>query len=76
VQASTYLVSAGTLRTLAVQPALGRWFSSEDDRPGAPETVILSNGYWQQSLGADPGALGTTITIDGSVSRRLETTYG
>jgi putative ABC transport system permease protein len=65
VQASTYLVSAGALRALAVQPALGRWFSNQDDRPGAPETVILSNAYWQQNLGADPGVVGTTITVDG-----------
>lgn len=62
---STYRVSAGTLRALAVQPGLGRWFSDSDDRPGAAETVILSDGFWQLGLGADPAVIGRTITIDG-----------
>ena len=41
-QANTLLVTAGTLPALNVPPALGRWFSLEDDQPGAAETTILS----------------------------------
>src|SRR5262249_51173698 len=50
--------------TLGVQPALGRWFSQDDDRPGTPETVILSNGYWQRRFGGDLGVVGRVMTID------------
>ncbi len=64
-QADTLLVTAGTLRVLDVQPALGRSFSPDDDQPGAAETVILSDGYWQRRFGGDRGVIGRTITVDG-----------
>lgn len=64
-QVGALLVSAGTLRALQIQPALGRWFSPRDDSPGAPETVILSSGFWQGSFGGDPGVIGRLITVDG-----------
>ena len=49
---------------LGVQPVLGRWFSRDDDRPGTPETVILSHGYWQRRFGGDPAVIGRAMTID------------
>jgi predicted permease len=64
-QADTLLVTAGALRALNVQPALGRWFSREDDQPGAAETAILSNGYWERRFGGDPSVIGQTVTVDG-----------
>jgi putative ABC transport system permease protein len=64
-QANTLLMTASTLWALNVQPALGRWFSRDDDQPGAAETAILSDGYWQRRFGGDPGVLGRTIMVDG-----------
>jgi putative ABC transport system permease protein len=64
-QANTVRVTAGTLRVLNVQPALGRWFSREDDQPGAANTAILSEGYWQRRFGGDRSVIGRTITVDG-----------
>jgi predicted permease len=63
-EVTALLVSQATLPVLGVRPALGRGFSPADDRPGAPETVIVSDGYWQRRLGADPGAIGSVMTID------------
>jgi putative ABC transport system permease protein len=57
-------VTQGTLPALGVQPAMGRWFSHADDQPGAPETIILTNGYWQRRFGGDPGVIGKMLTID------------
>jgi putative ABC transport system permease protein len=65
-QANTLVVTESTLRVLNVQPVLGRWFSRDDDRPGAVETTILSNGYWERRFGSDPGVIGSTITLDGT----------
>jgi putative ABC transport system permease protein len=56
-------LTRGVLAALRVQPVLGRWFSPDDDRSGAPETVILTHGYWQRRLGGDPGIIGRAITI-------------
>ncbi|HWB84084.1 MAG TPA: ABC transporter permease [Bryobacteraceae bacterium] len=58
-------VTADTLPTLGVPPALGRWFSDRDDSPGAPETVILSYGYWERKFAGAPSAIGRSIHIDG-----------
>ena len=69
-QANTLNVTQGFLPALGVQPAFGRWFSRTDDQPGAPETVILSSGYWQRRFGGDPDIVGRVITID-SRSRQV-----
>jgi putative ABC transport system permease protein len=58
------VVTYGTLPAIGVHPALGRWFSAADDTTATQETVILSYGYWQRRLGADPAVLGRMIAID------------
>jgi putative ABC transport system permease protein len=57
-------VTYGTLNALGVQPAMGRWFSQADDTPGAPDTVLLTYGYWQRRFGGSPNAVGRTLTVD------------
>src|SRR6202050_3239142 len=58
-------VTDGTLPLLGVVPALGRLFTREDDSPSAPETVVISYGYWHQKFGGDPGVIGRSIIADG-----------
>ena len=57
--------SRGVLTTLGVQPHIGRWFTPEEDAPGAADTVLLTTGYWQRTFGGDPGAVGRTLTVNG-----------
>jgi predicted permease len=52
------------LRTLGVQPALGRDFSQADDSPAANATVLLSWGLWKRRFGGDPAILNHTIDVD------------
>jgi predicted permease len=59
-------VSASAFRILAVVPALGRAFTAEDDRPGAAAVVVLGHRLWTTRYGADAGALGRTVSIDGA----------
>jgi predicted permease len=63
-QVNALLVTQGILPALGVQPAQGRWFSRADDQPGAPETVILTHGYWERRFGGDRGIVGRVITVD------------
>lgn len=58
-------ISANFLSVLGLPPALGRSFTEEEDRPGGPPVVIVSNDFWQQRLGGRREALGTTLPIDG-----------
>jgi predicted permease len=52
------------LSVLGVEPALGRRFTAEDDRPGAPATVVLTYPFWKRRYGGDPAILGKTIWLD------------
>lgn len=51
---------------LGVGPALGRWFDEREAAPGAPPTVVVSDGFWRDRLAADPAVIGRTIVLDGT----------
>ncbi len=59
------LVTWELFPVLGVQPALGRSFTAEDDRDGAPGTIVLSHGLWQSQFGGDSGVLGRKVLLDG-----------
>lgn len=56
-------VSGGFFQTLGVTPALGRLFSSTDDAPAAPRTVVLPYTTWQHYFGGRADILGQAITL-------------
>src|SRR5258708_5625666 len=58
------LFSWNMLRTLGIQPALGRDFRQADDSPAASGTVLLSWGLWKRRFGGDPAILNQTIDLD------------
>src|ERR1700734_541317 len=60
-----YAVSPSCLSLLGVRPLLGRDFLPSEEVPGAAPVVMLSYALWQSHLGADPDAVGKTITLDG-----------
>ncbi|TDI47983.1 MAG: hypothetical protein E2P02_02090 [Acidobacteria bacterium] len=47
------------------RPAHGRLFVESDHETGAPYVTVLSHDLWTSRFGADPGAIGRTIRIDG-----------
>jgi predicted permease len=51
---------------LGVRPWLGRYFTTEECRWGAPRTAILSHAFWQRRLGATADVIGASITLDGA----------
>jgi len=69
-QLVTVTATQGVLPTLGIRPRIGKWFSTKDDSPGTPETVILSYGYWQRKFGGDPRAIGHMILVD-FISRQV-----
>jgi predicted permease len=58
-------VSATVLGTLGVAPAIGRLFTEDDDRAGAPPVVIVSEGLARERSGSSAGAPGDALVIDG-----------
>lgn len=51
-------------QVLRKQPELGRVFTAEDDKEGAPLTVILSHGLWQRRFGGDPSIVNQSILLN------------
>src|SRR6266542_5606391 len=47
-------VTANFFTTLGAQPALGRTFQSDDERPGAQQVVVISQQFWRKHFAADP----------------------
>lgn len=59
------LATAGFLRALQVQPAIGRIFRDEEVGPERDKVILLSHGFWTARYGADPGMVGSTVRLDG-----------
>jgi predicted permease len=58
-------VSHDFLRTLGVQPAVGRDFARSDDQANAAPVVVLSNRLWRERFESDPHVLGHSFVLDG-----------
>ena len=63
VRAATF--SSNMLPLLGVQPALGRNFSPDEDKPSANPTVLLSWGLWKRRFGGNPSIVNQSILLDG-----------
>lgn len=50
---------------LRVQPAVGRWFTEDEGRPGGPKAVVLSHGLWTRRFGRNPRVVGESLLLDG-----------
>ncbi|HUF25790.1 MAG TPA: ABC transporter permease [Gemmatimonadaceae bacterium] len=60
------MATAGFFPLLGVQPALGRFYHEDEDRPpvGTP-VAVLGHGFWQRELGGDITVLGRELRVDG-----------
>jgi predicted permease len=50
---------------MQVYPVVGRWFTEDEGRPGAPQRVVLSHGLWMRHYGGDSGVVGKSISLSG-----------
>ncbi len=56
--------SANLFTMLGAEPLIGRSFTPEDDRFGAPPVVILSYPFWQRRFGGRESVIGEALDID------------
>jgi predicted permease len=60
------MVSGDYFPTLGVRAALGRTLGPGDDVEGAGQPVaVLSDSFWRRRFGADPKAVGGTLSLNG-----------
>jgi predicted permease len=67
VPAQQMLASAALFPLLGAQPALGRFFTAEEDRPGGPHVAVLGYAMWQQLFGGASDVLGRTLRVAGDL---------
>jgi putative ABC transport system permease protein len=53
---------------LGIQPALGRTFTANDDRPKSPDVAVISDAVWRRVFGGDPHIVNQLVQIDGSAA--------
>jgi predicted permease len=59
-------VSPEFFATLGLGPAMGRAFTDEETTYQTDGVAILTDAYWRQRLGGDPGVIGRPIRVDGA----------
>jgi predicted permease len=59
-------VTANFLPMLKVVPQLGRNITPDEDRPGGPPVVLLSDRLWQSQFHGDRGIVGKALVLDGT----------
>ena len=61
-----YLATGNYFQALGISPAVGRFFTPEEDmRPGAAPLAVLSYDTWQRRFGGRASIIGSTLTING-----------
>ncbi len=58
-------VGANFFPLLGAQPALGRNFTTDEDKPGASKVAIISHALWQSRYGGERSILGRDIELNG-----------
>ncbi|MBX9604035.1 MAG: ABC transporter permease [Bryobacteraceae bacterium] len=62
-QVMSNMVTGNYFRTLGTRAKLGRLITPEDDKPGAPPVVVISERLWKR-LGSDPKLVGGTLRLN------------
>src|SRR5213595_1417704 len=56
-------VTRNFFNIIGLRPELGRTFSQDEDKVGAPPVAVISDRVWRRVFNADPGVLGRAITL-------------
>jgi len=58
------VVSPSVFGLLRATPALGRFFTVDEEASGAAPVAVLTDRFWREGFGADPAIVGRTIVVD------------
>jgi predicted permease len=57
--------TASLVDVFGIRPALGRWFTEEEDGPNGRKVVVLSHGLWTRQFARDPSLVGKPMLLNG-----------
>jgi predicted permease len=64
-RATGAVVTANYFPLLGAAPAVGRGFTAEEERGGAPKVVVLGHDFWRRRFGGDASAVGRALVMNG-----------
>ncbi|MGA7409105.1 MAG: ABC transporter permease, partial [Bryobacteraceae bacterium] len=65
IRVTAAYVNAEGLSTLGIAPEKGRLFTPEEDKPGVPPVILLSQSLWQRAYAGDPDILNKDVFLAG-----------
>jgi len=63
---SVAYVTANFFNVVGLQPQLGRTFTEDEDKPGAPPLAVISDRLWDRLFHRDPKIVGQPMNFHGS----------
>jgi putative ABC transport system permease protein len=76
-------VTANFFNVIGLPPQIGRTFTEDEDRPGAPSLAVISDRLWDRAFHRDPQVIGrpmqfhgTPITVIGVMPREMDSPHG
>ena len=76
-------VTANFFNVIGLPPQIGRIFTEDEDRPGAPSLAVISDRLWDRAFHRDPQVVGrpmqfhgTPITVIGVMPREMDSPHG
>ncbi len=80
---SVAFVTANFFDVIGLNPKIGRTFSQDEDKPGAPALVVLSDRLWDRAFNRDPKIIGRAVsfhgqpfTVIGVMSQEMDAPHG
>ena len=70
------VVDGNYFNVMGLKPVLGRLLGPGDDGQNAPGAVVLTYGFWKNSLHSDPSVLGKQVRLDSGMGSRGATVVG
>ncbi len=65
VRVTASSITGGLMPALGVAPQIGRIINNDDDKPGIPPTMVISDGLWKRAFGGDRNIVGRTVKVNG-----------
>jgi putative ABC transport system permease protein len=65
-QLSGNRISPALTRVLGISAVVGRTFTDEEEKPGAPAVAMIGEGLWKRRFGGDRNLVGHTVILDGA----------
>lgn len=70
------VVDGNYFDVMGLRPVLGRLLTPADDGRNAAGAVVLTYGFWRNSLHSDPGVIGKTVRLESTSGARTATIVG